>query len=256
MHSSGIKIIIINKIIVSFDDRPMMEIIHWMRNDKEAPNPILILLLGTRDGNSSLSLLRGLEDVILKNIASWSVSPCHCCCRDGPVAFCCRRQKKMLIDKNKAPRLAATMSDGEVPDVLFCQEKVLLYVEGLPPYWGYGGHCTSSLACSGKMHSSEHGYLALTNRGFHHDEYNAHFEWDNSAHVIVSTTKYPGSLTIEFIKDHRDKDDAYDVSWHGTVIRTPRILEIVQLMQEKRRLVMASTAYKEILELSTEYRLL
>jgi len=228
-----------------------------MRNDKEAPNPILILLLGTRDGNSSLSLLRGLEDVIVKRIACWSVSPCHCCCRDGPVAFCCRRRKKMLIDKNKAPlRTAVTTNDGEVPDALFCQENVLLYVEGLPPYWGYGGHGTHSSACSGTMRSNQHGYLALTDVGFHHDEYNACFEWDNSAHVIVSTTKYPGSLTLEFIEDHRDKEDEYDVTWCGTVIRTPRIPEIVQLMQEKRRLVIESTAYKEMLELASEYRLL
>jgi len=74
--------------------------------------------------------------------------------------------------------------------------------------------------------------------------------------MIVSRKKYPGSLALEFIEDHRDKDDNYDVSWQGNVIRTPRICEILNLMQDQCQLVMESTAYKEILELAWKYQLL
>jgi len=97
------------------------EIIHWVWNHGE--DPISILLLGTQDVHSPLSLLRGLESIVLKIVMDWTVLPCNCC-RDGPVAFCCIQQQKLLMDKDKESVQNFPWRLGEVPDALFVQGNI------------------------------------------------------------------------------------------------------------------------------------
>ena len=175
---------------------------HWMQNnDHESTNPILMLLLGTRDPNSPLSLLRGLEDIVLKQVARFSVSPCHCCRDDddGPVAFCCHRQKKMLMDRTKEP-WPHHHWDGEVPDSVFMSDDhVLFYVEGLPAFHCCSGWCSNTGAASGMYSARGHGSLVVTDAGFYYYPDELKFiSWNDSSHVIFTTSQFhcPGALEV------------------------------------------------------------
>jgi len=66
---------------------------------------------------------------VLKKIAMWSLSAHHCC-RNRPIAYCCHRQIKFLINKDKQPQ---PRNNGEVPDELFYRKNICLYEEGLEP---------------------------------------------------------------------------------------------------------------------------
>jgi len=49
------------------------EIIHWVWNDGK--DPVSILLMGTQDVHSPLSLLQGLESIVLKNVMDLTMLP-------------------------------------------------------------------------------------------------------------------------------------------------------------------------------------
>jgi len=231
------------------------EIIHWIRNEED---PIFTLLLGTRDAHSPLSLLRGLEDIALKKVMDWTVLPCSCC-RNGPVAFCCRRQRKVVIDKNKEPSRTPRRL-GEVPDSLFLKENVLLYEEGLLAGDQSSGLVSFTMPCSSWRRYRHHTYLAITDTGFYYDYGDKNFsptmgdrkiclDWDQSAHVLVSAKRKAGTLSVEFIKDERNSYNDFLYTWRLRDISTPRIQEIFKLIQEKRRTVLDSSEYKDMLEL-------
>jgi len=227
------------------------EIIHWIRNEED---PIFTLLLGTRDAHSPLSLLRGLEDIALKKVMDWTVLPCSCC-RNGPVAFCCRRQRKVVIDKNKEPSRTPRRL-GEVPDSLFLKENVLLYEEGLRTAPCIGAFTFAFSASSSMGIPPEYRtYLAVTDIGFHYDygDEKICFEWNKSANILFSTKRKPGTLTVHLIQDKRNlyNDDLY--SSIGRSITVPRIQEIFDLIQDKRRTILDSSEYKETVALFYEY---
>jgi len=191
-------------------------------------------------------MLRGLEDTVLENITTYAVSPCNCC-RDGPVAFCCRRQKKCLIN-------------------------VQLYEEGFTEIEFYRG-CVENGASSCKFGQwSDKSFLAVTDTGFFYDYFDClrydydddvdfdeiedeerfRFEWNRSTHIIVKTNEECSYLSVKMIiiiaKESDDPNPAY--RWLELKFYLPwaRIREISDLMQEKRRAVLESSAYKEMME--------
>jgi len=243
------------------------EFIHWIRNEED---PISILLTGTRHQNSPLSLLRGLEDTVLENILTFAVSPCNCC-RDGPVAFCCRRQKKCVIDKNKEPRFVDV--EGEVPDEFFLYENVLMYQEGLPGGTHESGGISpgeSSMRCGYVSHYTT---LVVTDTGFFYDYYDGidndydndidykaffeerkvWFELSKSTRVLITSKKFPNCLTVELITNMFKGSEHPDFLWRRRTIYLPaaRIREFSHLIQEKRRAVLDSSEYKEMVEYIT-----
>jgi len=238
-------------------DHPLIiqhKFIHWIRNEDD---PISILLTGTWHQNSPLSMLQGLEDSVLENIVTFAVSPCNCC-HDGPIAFCCRRQKKCLIDKDKKLR---PVLEGEVPDKFFLSHNILTYEEGLAPaeiYYGLVENGTtmrlSDMACLAKYGT----YLVVTNTGIFYNYYSVldyksdddiafinvlqermfRFEWNRSTHVKVTTDENDGRFIVKFIKFMEKElnfpNPAY--VWREFYISLPfaRIQELSDLIQEKQ----------------------
>jgi len=210
------------------------------------------------------------EDTVFENITTFAVSPCNCCC-DGPIAFCCRRQKKYLIDRNKELRLVC---EGEVPDEIFLSNNVLMYEEGLPAA-GYSTGCVEygASSCRGKKWSAKYGmFLAVTNTGIFYDCYDGlrydcddnvdfekieqerrfRLEWNKSTHLIVETNEIRSYLSVEMIKLMEKESDNPDPAylWLKLSFYLPlaRIRELSNLIQEKRRAVLDSSKYKEMIE--------
>jgi len=252
------------------DDAPLRhEFIHWIRNEED---PISILLTGTRHQNSPLSLLRGLEDTVLENIVTFAVLPCNCC-HDRPVAFCCHRQKKCLINRNKELWLVC---EGEVPDEFFLYDNVLMYKEGVP-----GGSYESGAICPGPLGASCMGEervlyytpLVITNTWLFYDYYNGidndydndidydafteeqkfWFKWSKSTRVLITSKKYCDCFTIELITHMFKGSEHPGFLWQRRNINLPaaRILEFSHLIQEKRWAVLDSSEYKEMVEYIT-----
>jgi len=225
------------------------EIIHWVWNHGE--DPISILLLGTQDVHSPLSLLRGLESIVLKIVMDWTVLPCNCC-RDGPVAFCCIQQQKLLMDKDKESVQNFPWRLGEVPDALFVQGNVCWYEEGLRAGRSCGGYVAAGGSGSATGPSPPHRtYLAVTDTAFHYGygDKKLCFDWNKSANVIITIEEEPSELCVELVEDRRNPydDDLYNYScWNFT---TPRFQEIFDLIQAMRRTVLTSSKYKETLKL-------
>jgi len=142
---------------------------------------------------------------------------------------------------------------GEVPNSVFMSDDhVLFYVEGLPAFHCCSGWCSNTGAASGMYSARGHGSLVVTDAGFYYYPDELKFiSWNDSSHVIFTTSQFycPGALEVRVITHEKTNDNLY-VTWDVAFIKTPWVPEIIQLIENKRKAVMETTAYKETLKYS------
>jgi hypothetical protein len=144
--------------------------LHWVRNSTQSLDfvgspELTAFWLGTRDQQSPLSLLLGLEDTVLAHVLSYTDSAIFMCdcCKDRPLVYCYKKQKRYIKDLAREPRHDA--SQGEVPEMLFCNDKVLLWAENV---YGYEFNASSQARGSGAntWPFRDAWYMVCTETGF------------------------------------------------------------------------------------------
>jgi len=173
--------------------------LHWSRNrnvDIVATPEATTMWLGTTRGNeqSPLFLLNGHEGSLIRHILSYTESaifPCDCCFRTRPLVYCCKRRRRYIKDRTRPPRdedECEPEAQGEVPERLFCEDKVLLWSEGVH-VWSYSGSTSYSLddgspmagmSCACQLSISP-SYVACTVTGFFSPFLT--FRWDDFARI-------------------------------------------------------------------------
>jgi hypothetical protein len=186
--------------------------VHWVRNsstqslDFVGSPELTTFWLGMRDQQSPLSLLLGLEDTVVAHVLSYTDSAIFMCdcCKDRPLVYCYKKQKRYIKDLTREPH--GDTAKGEVPEMLFCNDKMLLWAEKVH-FWEFSSKWVSSGASlSGSSHDySNYSYMACTETGFFSSILS--FLWQD---IIEFKRIY----TLLYTFDHEKGSISFEKSWY------------------------------------------